>query len=37
MIDVIDGIKINIIDLKNLKKNKRESGRFKDLADLENL
>lgn len=35
--DKVDGIKINIIDLKNLKKNKKASGRFKDLADIEML
>ena len=37
IVDVIDGVNINIIDLKSLKKNKKESGRAKDLADLENL
>jgi len=31
----IDGLKVNFIDLKNLKKNKK--GRTQDLADLENL
>ena len=35
--DSIDGIKINIIDLENLKKNKKASGRFRDLDDLEKL
>lgn len=35
--DSIDGIKIKIIDLENLKKNKKASGRFKDLDDIENL
>ena len=33
----IDDISISIIDLKNLKKNKKASGRHKDLDDLENL
>ncbi|KOR38584.1 hypothetical protein AM228_01040 [Planktothricoides sp. SR001] len=34
---VIDDISINFIDLENLKKNKKASGRLQDLADLENL
>ena len=33
----IDGIKIKIISLKDLLKNKKASGRHKDLNDLENL
>ena len=33
----IEGVNINFIDLENLKKNKRASGRHQDLADLENL
>jgi hypothetical protein len=33
----IDGIPVNIIGLKDLKKNKKASGRLKDLDDLENL
>ena len=33
----IDGVKLNFIDLKNLKKSKKASGRLQDLADLENL
>ncbi len=33
----IDGIKINFISLKDLKINKKASGRHQDLADLENL
>jgi hypothetical protein len=32
-----DGIKVDLIDLKHLKINKRASGRYKDLSDLENL
>ncbi|MBN1900957.1 hypothetical protein JW926_06475 [Candidatus Sumerlaeota bacterium] len=31
------GIEVNLIDLEDLKKNKRESGRHKDLEDLERL
>lgn len=33
----IDGLTISVIDLENLKKNKKASGRLQDLADLENL
>jgi hypothetical protein len=33
----IEGVSVNFIDLENLKKNKLASGRFQDLADLENL
>jgi hypothetical protein len=33
----IEGLNISVIDLKNLKKNKKASGRLQDLADLENL
>jgi hypothetical protein len=33
----IDGVKVNFIDLDNLRKNKKASGRMQDLADLENL
>ena len=33
----IDDITIPFIDLENLKKNKRASGRLQDLADIENL
>jgi hypothetical protein len=33
----IDGLKISVIDLANLKKNKKASGRLQDLADLEKL
>ncbi|MEK7396006.1 MAG: hypothetical protein AAB116_03615 [Candidatus Poribacteria bacterium] len=35
--DTIDGVEVNIIDLKHLKINKKASGRFKDLDDLEHL
>jgi len=34
---VIDGVPIRVIGLADLRKNKRASGRAKDLADLENL
>jgi len=37
IVDEIDGIQVHIIDLQNLKKNKKASGRLRDLADLENL
>jgi hypothetical protein len=33
----IQGLKINFIDLENLKQNKRAAGRPQDLADAENL
>lgn len=33
----IQGLKINFIDLENLKHNKRATGRTQDLADAENL
>ncbi len=33
----IAGVKIDVIDLENLKKNKKATGRLQDLADLENL
>jgi len=33
----IDGVQVSIISLKHLRKNKRASGRHKDLDDLENL
>lgn len=35
--DTIDGVEANIINLPRLKQNKKASGRFKDLNDLENL
>ncbi len=34
---MIDNITVNFIDLDNLRINKQASGRFQDLADLENL
>ena len=33
----MDGIPVNFIDLENLKKNKRATGRAQDIADIENL
>jgi hypothetical protein len=36
-IDIIDGVEVNFISLKHLKINKKASGRYKDLNDLENL
>ena len=33
----VDDTEVNFIDLGNLKRNKRASGRLQDLADLENL
>lgn len=33
----IEGVSVNFIDLINLKKNKKATGRHQDLADLENL
>ena len=33
----IEGLKVKLIDLNNLKKNKKATGRYQDLADLENL
>jgi len=37
IITTIDDIQMNFIDLENLKKNKKATGRLQDLADLENL
>lgn len=37
IIGVIDGIEISLIGLYHLKINKKASGRYKDLNDLENL
>ena len=34
---IMDEVKVNFIDLENLRKNKKASGRLQDLADLENL
>lgn len=37
IVDVIDEVEVNIISLHHLKANKKASGRYKDLNDLENL
>jgi predicted nucleotidyltransferase len=37
VVDVIDEVEVSMIDLTHLKLNKRAAGRYKDLADLENL
>lgn len=37
VIDLIDGVEVNLIDLHHLRINKKASGRHKDLNDLENL
>ena len=37
VVDVLDGVKVNLISLKHLKNNKKSCGRHQDLADLENL
>jgi len=34
---VLDGIEVNLISLEHLRINKKASGRYKDLNDLENL
>ena len=35
--ELIEGVEVNLISLPNLRKNKRASGRHKDLNALENL
>jgi predicted nucleotidyltransferase len=35
--DKLDGVKVNLINLKHLKLNKKAAGRHQDLADLEKL
>jgi hypothetical protein len=37
VIEEIDGVLVSFIDLENLKKNKKATGRHQDLADVENL
>ena len=37
VVDILDGVKVNLISLKHLKINKTASGRHQDLTDLENL
>jgi predicted nucleotidyltransferase len=36
-IDILDGVEVALISLEHLKINKKASGRYKDLNDLENL
>ena len=37
VVDLIDGIEVSLINLQRLRVNKKASGRYKDLNDLENL
>ncbi len=37
IVDELDGIEVNLIDLENLKKNKKASGRPKDIVDFKKL
>jgi hypothetical protein len=37
VVDLLDGVEVNMIDLPHLKVNKKAAGRLKDLAGLENL
>jgi predicted nucleotidyltransferase len=37
VVSIIDGVEVNIISLKHLKINKKASGRYKDLDDLDHL
>jgi hypothetical protein len=37
VIDILDGVEVNLINIEHLKENKKASGRFKDLDDLEHL
>jgi predicted nucleotidyltransferase len=37
VVDVMDGVEVNLISLQHLKVNKQASGRHKDLDDLEHL
>lgn len=37
VVAMLDGVKVNLISLRHLKINKKASGRYKDLNDLENL
>jgi predicted nucleotidyltransferase len=37
VVDILDGVEVSLIDLEHLKINKKASGRYKDLNDLENL
>lgn len=37
VVDALDGVRVNLISLENLKTNKKAAGRYKDLSDLEYL
>ncbi|MEW6241617.1 MAG: hypothetical protein ACOYZ8_13730 [Chloroflexota bacterium] len=37
VVDELDGVEVSLIDLEHLKKNKKASGRARDLADFERL
>lgn len=37
VVDILDGVEVNLISLADLKTNKQASGRLKDLNDLEHL
>lgn len=37
IMDNLDGVEVNLIDLGNLKKNKKASSRLKDLTDFKKL
>jgi hypothetical protein len=37
IVDNMDGVDVSLLSLSSLRKNKQASGRFKDLADLEQL
>ncbi|MBI5652980.1 MAG: hypothetical protein HZC40_21410 [Chloroflexi bacterium] len=37
VVEILDGVPVNLINLKHLKVNKQASGRLKDLTDLQNL
>ena len=37
IVEILDGVRVNLIGLKHLKANKKASGRLKDLTDLQNL
>jgi len=37
VVDLLEDVRVNLINLEDLKANKRAAGRYKDLDDLENL
>ncbi|MCC6299185.1 MAG: hypothetical protein IT314_07795 [Anaerolineales bacterium] len=37
VVDDLDGVEVNLIDLENLLKNKKASGRPKDITDFKKL